>query len=119
MQIEHIAGVVFDRIFGRILRRALLVVMFAIFALVALYHFTNAGTIGLEIRFGAMQAQLIIAGIYTAFALVSLAIWWGLARKTAVADRPAATVPREMQMAMLVEAVMVGYSLAKKNQRTR
>jgi len=119
MQIEHIAGLAFDRIFGRILRRALLLALFAIFALVALYHFTSAGTIGLEIRFGAMQAQLIVAGIYTVFALVSLAIWWGFSRRTAIASGPAVTVPREMQMAMLVEAVMVGYSLAKKGERTR
>jgi hypothetical protein len=119
MQIEHIAGVAFDRIFGRILRRALSLLVFAIFALVALYHFTSAGTTGLEVRFGAMQAQLIVAGIYTAFALVSLAIWWGFARKSAIAGGPAVTVPREMQMAVLVEAVMIGYSLAKKSERTR
>ncbi|MFZ0846252.1 MAG: hypothetical protein WAM62_10700 [Pseudolabrys sp.] len=119
MQIEHIAGAALDRIFGRILRRGLLLIMFAIFALVALYQFTSAGTISLEIRFGAIQAQLIVAGVYTAFALVSLAIWWGLARKTQIASAPAVTVPREMQMAMLVEAVMLGYSLAKKGERTR
>jgi hypothetical protein len=119
MQIEHIAGVAFDGIFGRILRRALALLVFAIFALVALYHFTSAGTIDLELRCGAMQAQLIIAAIYTAFALVSLAIWWGFARKSAIAGQPAATVPREMQMAMLVEAVMIGYSLVKKSERTR
>jgi hypothetical protein len=119
MQIEHIVGVAFDRIFGRILRRALLLIMFAIFALVALYHFTSAGTISLETRFGAMQAQLIVAGVYTVFALVSLSIWCGLARKTPIASGPAVAVPRELQMAMLVEAVMLGYSLAKKGERTR
>jgi hypothetical protein len=119
MQIEHIAGAVFARIFGRILRRALLLAVCVIFALVALYYFTGAGTIGLEIKFGAVQAQLIVAGIYTVFALVSLAVWWGLARKTAIAGGPAVTVPREMQLAILVEAVMVGYSLAKKGERTR
>ncbi len=117
MQLEHIAGIAFDRIFGRILRRALLLCLIAALAVVALFHFTAAGTLMLEGNFSVTQAQLIVAAIYAAFALTTLAIWWGTARKAATSSKAALATPREMQMAILVEAVMLGYALAGKGER--
>ena len=117
MRLEHIAGIAFDHIFRRLLRRALLALLMAGFAVVALYHFTIAGTLALEAQYGVLQAQLVVAAIYSAFALITLAIWWAMGRLAASASSPALAAPREMQMAMLVEAVMLGYQMGKKGER--
>jgi len=119
MRLEHIAGIAFDHIFGRILRRALLAGVIAAFAVAAIYHFTVAGTLTLEAQYGALHAQLIVAAIYTASAAVSYAILWAMRSRTASTSAPALSAPRETQLAMLVEAVMLGYALARKSERTR
>jgi hypothetical protein len=117
MRLEHIAGIAFDHIFGRILRRALLAGVIAAFAVAAIYHFTVAGTLTLEAQYGALHAQLIVAAIYTASAAISYAILWAMRSRTASTN--ALSAPRETQLAMLVEAVMLGYALARKSERTR
>ena len=43
MRIEDVAGLAFAHVFGRIFRRALLILLIAGFAIVALYYFTAAG----------------------------------------------------------------------------
>ena len=117
MIVEHMAEAAIGRIFAPILRRALVLGLFGIFALFALYHFTAAATLCFEIRFGAIQAQLIIAAIFTALALISLAIWWSLARTRTIPGKPVVAGARAKQLAMLIEAVMLGYSSAKKHGR--
>src|SRR5580704_4622956 len=83
MRLEQIAGIAFDHIFGRILRRALLAGVIAALAAAAIYHFTVAGTLTLEAQYGALHAQLIVAAIYTAFALISYAILWAMRNRSA------------------------------------
>lgn len=103
---------------GRLLRRALLAFLMVVFALVALYHFTAAGTVALEQQYGGLYAQLIVGAIYIALMLISLTILWAMGRKTATAGAPAvAPASAEMQLAMLVEAGMLGYAMGKKKER--
>lgn len=120
MQLDHIAGAAFEHLFGRLLRRALLLCVLALLALIAIYHFTVAGTLALEAQYGMLYARLIIAGIYAALAFIAVIVWWATRAKAAKAGTPALAAPREMQIAMLVEAVMLGYSLAaRKGERAR
>lgn len=118
MQVDQIVALTVSHLFGRMLRRAVAAVLVAIFLMIAIYHFTIAGTIELETQFGALHARLIIGGIYTVLALISLAVFFALrARPANGAAAPALSQPREMQLVMLVEAVMLGYSLARKGER--
>jgi hypothetical protein len=112
MQMENIAR----RIFSRIFRRALLALLVAIFAVVAIYYFTVAGSIALETEYGLLHARLIVGGIYAALA-IACAVWWAVQGKSATSSAPALSGQREMQIAMLVEAVMLGYALARKGTR--
>jgi hypothetical protein len=112
MRLENIAG----WIFGRILRRTLLALLVAIFAVVAIYYFTMAGSIALETEYGLLHARLIVGGIYAALA-IACAIWWTIQGRTATSNAPALSGQRDMQIAMLVEAVMLGYALARKGTR--
>jgi hypothetical protein len=112
MQLENIVR----RLFSHIFRRALLVLLVAIFAVVAIYYFTVAGSIALETQYGLLHAHLIVGGTYAALA-IAVAIWWAVEGKTANSSAPVLSGQRDMQMAMLVEAVMLGYALARKGTR--
>jgi type VI protein secretion system component VasK len=119
MHLDQIAGLAVDHLFGRMMRRALLAFLVAALAIAAIYHFTVAGTLSLEAQYGALHAQLIVGAIFTALALLAYAILWAMRNKAASASTPVLSGQREMQMAMLVEAVMLGYALARKGERTR
>jgi hypothetical protein len=87
-------------------------------AVVALYHFTIAGTIALQGQYGDLNARLIVGGIYALLSIISLSVAYAMRPKPAnSAATPALSNPREMQLVMLVEAVMLGYALARKRAR--
>lgn len=117
MRLEHMITTAIEHLLGRLMRRALLLMLIAVLAIVAIYHFTIAGTLALEMQFTALQARLIVAGLYAGFALIASVLLWAKRAKTAAAQAPALAPQREMQMAMLVEAVMLGYALARKGER--
>jgi type VI protein secretion system component VasK len=118
MNFNTLAAAVANRLLGRMLRRALVVVVMGLCALIALYHFTIAGNIALTGQFGDLNARLIIGAVYAAIALISLVILWAMRSKSDAAA-PALSKPAERQLVMLVEAVMLGYATARKGQRAR
>jgi hypothetical protein len=118
MRADQIIAVVAEHLVGRLLRRASIAVIIAACAIVALYHFTIAGTIALAGQYGDLYARLMVGGIYTLLSIVSLSILWAMRPKSAAsAGTPALSHPREIQLIMLVEAVMLGYALARKRER--
>lgn len=116
MRIDQVAEAVADQLFGRLLRRALIALAIICSAVVALYYFTIAGTLALETQYGALDARLAIGAIYAA-AAIACVIWWLLLGRPATSRTPALSNPREMQITMLVEAVMLGYALSRKAPR--
>lgn len=114
MRIDQVAGAVAEQLIGRMVRRLVLAVAVGFFLLVALYHFTVAGTIALEQQYGALYAQLIVGAIYVAVAAVCIIWRFTLARASSA---PALAQQRELQLVMLVEAAMLGYTLARKGER--
>jgi len=122
MRLDSIISAATDRLLWPLLRRALVALAFAILALIAIYHLTIAGTIALAGEFGDLNARLIIGGIYAVLALVSLMVLWAMRGKPAT-RAPTLQSPREKQhekqIAMLIEAAMAGYDVARKGQRVR
>lgn len=116
MQLDDITSTTFNTLFGRLLRRALGAALLASFAIVALYYASGAGTLALTDKFGMLYAYLIMAAIYAAAALIVFIVLWATRAKRIVAEKPegALASPRNMQIAMLIEAVMLGYSMARK-----
>jgi type VI protein secretion system component VasK len=119
MRLENIIATATDYLIGRLLRRALVVVVMGVCAMIALYHFTIAGNIALAGQFGDLNARLIIGAVYAAMALISLVIFWAMRSKPAGSATPVLSKPAEIQLVMLVEAVMLGYTLARKGERAR
>jgi fucose 4-O-acetylase-like acetyltransferase len=119
MQINQIAGLAYNRLVGRIVRRAVLVAAIALCALVAIYQFTVAGSLVVQAHYGNVEAHLFVGAVYTFLGLVCAAAIWAMRNRSARAATPATLAgQREMQLIMLVEAVMLGYTLARKAHRT-
>ena len=118
MQLNDITSVTFNQLFGRLLRRALSVALLAAFAVVALYYANGAGTLALAQSYGVLNAYLIMAAIYAVFALIVFTVLFATRAKKVVAEKPQGALanPRNMQIAMLIEAVMLGYSLSRKTR---
>jgi hypothetical protein len=118
MQLGHITEFAIDRLFGRLLRRAAGFALLALFALIALYHFTVAGTMALEGVYGALPARLIVAAIYLAAAVIVLIVLWATRHKPLIStgSGDALVAQRDMQVAALVEAAMLGYAMARKTR---
>jgi hypothetical protein len=119
MRIDHIATMAVEHLLGRLFRRMLAAAALAIFAIVAIYQGSVAATLALQTHYGAVNAHLILCAAYVVLALIAWLTFWLVGRKPAVTKAPALSQPREMQLAMLVEAVMLGYTLARKNDRAR
>ena len=60
---------------------------------------------------------MIMAAIYAVFALIVLTVLWAYRARPVITDRPegALASPRNMQIAMLIEAAALGYSMARKS----
>ena len=116
MRFAHVTDIALDYVFGRLLRRAIVAALFALCALIALYHFTVAGTLTLEAEYGLLYARLIVAALYTLAALVALTVLWVTRTKPLPEDRVdgALITPRNAQIAMLIEAALLGFTLGRK-----
>lgn len=115
------AAWIFDEIFGRLLRRLAWLSVGALFALIALYHLTIAGMVALSAQFGILNARLIVAAVYLVVAAVAFVMFKMMRpknltiaqAKSARGDEP----EQAAQIASLVEALTLGYSLARKPKR--
>ena len=118
MPAAHITEIVFYYLFGRALRRAMLVALIGVFTLAAIYHFTIAGTLALEAQYGLLYARLIVGAAYSAAALVTTIIFWAMRTKRPNEKRvvSATPAPRNAQIAMLIEAGMLGYTFGRKSR---
>jgi len=119
MQIDQITEMATGLLFGRLVRRALAAIAVAALAIVAVYYFTVAGTMALQTQFGTLDTFLIVGAVYAAASIAAGTIWWALRGKPTTRSAPGAANQRDMQIVMLVEAVMLGYALARKGARTR
>jgi hypothetical protein len=111
MQLNQIAEGAVGHMFGRLLLRAFFMLAAIVFAITAIAYLTAAGSIALEMQYGLLHARLAVAAIYAAAAIITFAVLWGTRAKPVPG---ALTSKREMQLTMLVEAVALGYSLARK-----
>jgi hypothetical protein len=116
-QISQIVESALRTAFGRLLRRALGAGLFVLLALTAIYNLTIASLLALEADYGLLHARLIVGAIYAAAALAVLIVLAVTRAKPLVEESAAAAPPspRNMQIAMLIEAVMLGYTLAAKS----
>jgi hypothetical protein len=116
MQLSNITDFAVQRLFGRLLRRAACIALLMLFTLIAVYHFTVAGTLELEGIYGMLYARLIVAAIYLAAALIMLIGLWATRTRPLIKDQLADAIvsSRDVQVAALIEAAVLGYAMARK-----
>ncbi|WP_419572293.1 hypothetical protein [Rheinheimera sp.] len=121
MRLTDIAENALGHLIARYVRRAILLALIGVCAIVTPYYLSSAASLALALEYGPLYAYLVMAGIYAAAALIALTVFYAtrnraLARQAAT-DGAAGLLssPRNMQIAMLIEAVMLGYSLARKS----
>lgn len=119
MRLNDIADLTVNYLFGRLLRRAFGALVLVAFGVVAAYYATAAGTLALAAKFGALYAYLIMAAIYAVAAMIVFTVLWATRTKPpasltqSAANSPLGS-PRNMQIAMLIEAAMLGYAMSRK-----
>ncbi len=126
MKLTEIGSAFVSTITSRLLRRAALVAAGGLFALAALYHTTVAGTVALELQVGALYARLIIAGVYALAAGITVAVFFVTRSmpsngKNDALDQLRAQATGDLklvQLAMIVEAVLLGYALSRRSGRS-
>lgn len=121
MRLTDLAEFNISQMVWRLTRRAIGFALVGLLAVVVLYYVSAAGTLALALEFGPLYAYLIMAAIYAAVAIVVLIILYATRTKPLPAQEKMANAlssPRNMQIAMLVEAVMLGYSLARKSGKS-
>ncbi len=118
MRLTDVAEATLSHLVGRIVRRAIGFAVAGLLAIAMFYYASAAAVIALAIKFGTLYAYLVMAGIYAAATAVVLIVLYATRTKAIPVQEQAASAlssPRNMQIAMLVEAVMLGYSLARKS----
>jgi hypothetical protein len=119
MSLANIAEAAAGRLFGKLALYAAFAFLGGIFGLVALYHFTIAGMIALELQFGVLVARLIVAGVFLLLSLASGGMLWFLASRAGKLGPAREPTPRHIQLAALIEALILGYEMARKGRRSR
>lgn len=118
MRLTDLAEAMIGPIVGRLVRRAVLFALLGVLAIVTLYYASAAGTVALALTYGPITAYLIMAGIYAlAVVAVLIAILATRGKPPPMQDKAANALssPHNMQIAALVEAVVLGYTLARKS----
>jgi hypothetical protein len=128
MRLRDIATVALNGAAAKLKRDAIAVAIMAIGAIGALIMLTGASVLWLEPQVGTVYARLIV-GAFFALMVVAAVVWMQLARSRAQAAaapplRAGAAGPESLQrqaqfaqIAMIIEAVMLGYSLSRRSDR--
>lgn len=124
MRLTDIAEGAVNHLIARYVRRAILVALIGALAIIMLYYVNAAASLALAFQYGPLYAYLIMAAIYAVAALIAFAAFYAT-RNRALARQDAQgaaagllSSPRNMQVAMLIEAVMLGYTLARKSGKS-
>ena len=127
MRLNEVVSTALSGTAAKLRREVLIYAICAVCALGALIMSASAALIALDPYVGLVGSRLIVAGVFGA-ALISIIVTLRLARpaRSSTADPSAVNVharidaPRGLQLAqlaMIVEAVMLGYSLSRRNNR--
>ena len=117
MSLTELAGFAFHGAVAKVRREVLAIVAAAACAVGAIYQLAAASVLALEPLTGPPVARLIVAGGFLLVGGIAIAIprLYERNRKSLVQQVQAeAAVPRHLQLAAILEALLLGFSLAGK-----
>jgi hypothetical protein len=105
---------VIDKTAAKYRRRAIAYVLCGVFLLAALYQASIAALLAMEPEVGAVGARLILAAFYAAAAgATALVLRYKLQCRDAQLPDTQKKEPEKLSLAMIVEAVLLGYSWSR------
>ncbi len=116
MRLTELAGFAFSGAVAKVRREALSIVAAAACAVGAIYQLASASVLALEPYAGAPGARLLVALGFLLIGGVAIAIprLYERNRKGLVQQvQTEAAVPRHLQLAAILEALLLGFSLAQ------
>lgn len=119
MSLATYAEATVGRLLGVLSRYLVFALLAVVFALVAIYHLTIAGIFALEAQVGVLYARLIIAGVFAALTAASAGMLWVMMRKAAKRAPVLEPKPKHEQLAMVIEAAILGFEAARKGTRAK
>lgn len=117
MRLTELAGFAFNGAVAKLRREVLAIVAAAACAVGAIYQLASASVVALESQVGAAGARLIVAAGFLLIGGIAIAIprLYERNRKSLIQQvQTEATVPRNLQLAAIMEAVILGFLLARK-----
>jgi cytochrome c biogenesis protein CcdA len=105
-------GSVLDAPISRLRRQVISIAVCVAAAIGAIFYAASAATLALEAQVGAVYGRLIIAGAFALIALAAIAIprWSRAESITERAQAEAKAMPKNDRLAMILEAVLLGFS---------
>jgi hypothetical protein len=119
MRIQELAAFALHGAIAKIRREVLALVVAAACAIGAIYHGLAAAVLALEPYAGAAGARLIIAAVFLLIGGIAIALprLYERNRKGLIETvQTEAAVPRHLQVAAILEALLFGFSLARNPQ---
>jgi hypothetical protein len=116
MRLTELAGFAFNGAVAKVRREVLAIVAAAACAVGAIYQLAGASVLALEPYTGAAGARLAVAVGFLVVGGIAIAIprLYERNRKSLVQQVQAeAAVPRHLQLAAIIEALLLGFSLAR------
>jgi hypothetical protein len=118
MRLDHAVSLIISQILGRLFRRTAAMAAMALFVIAAVYQLSVAGTLLLDGIYGPINARLIVAGIDLVVALIVFVVLYVTrARQLSQQRWSGVADSRDMRVAMLLESILLGYSLARRKSR--
>jgi hypothetical protein len=117
MALTDIPGAVIDHVTANLRRRVIGWLCVIIFGGMAIYEAIFVIVVALEQEWGTIVAHLIVGAFFLLAAIISLVVMWMKARRPASTFAPhvgALRPPADLQLLTIVEALLLGYSLARR-----
>jgi cytochrome c biogenesis protein CcdA len=108
-------GSVLDAPISRLRRQTISIALCVAAAIGAIFYAAAAATLALEAQVGPVYAHLITAGAFILLAIGAILVPRLLSRSEAITHRAQAeakAMPRNDRMAMIIEAVLMGFNAA-------
>jgi hypothetical protein len=118
MSLTEIAGHAFnvDGTLARWRRMAIAGAVCALCAALALYQAIAAAGVALEPYVGLLGARLILAGFFAIVAVAAILVVKTSGKKRLPPAESSGPTPRSLKIGMIIEAIMLGYSLSRKTR---
>jgi hypothetical protein len=120
MALPEYIGASLDGPISAVRRQTIAIIIAVASAVGAIFYTLSAAALALEPQFGTVYARLIIAGAFVVLGIIALLVP-RLFRRQGIAERAKAeanSMTREQKVAMIIEALLLGFSVSSRRAQS-